>query len=754
MPAHTKYGDLDSAPLNEVHAQWNGGVNTVLPADRLPALNFTHALNMEIRKGYPETRRSVERAAWLYQGGTEKLGTTFQGCGLLQGTETSRVERMPSALLVAVDNALWLCAPNNLPLRLLAAATDQTQPVEIINHAGEHAILRGIGQPPLRYRYAPGQRPRALPTPRNIAAFAQLPASETGCSASGRLWLKRGKNRIVASDVGEWDYDIAFQDFLVDDGENDEIVRLWPYGEDRIVVLKTRSVHVLDDVSTMDTTADPPVLPRIYRVAAARGCVAPYTVCQRGSALLYLSREGVEVLELSASAVTTQAAMPLSKAADRYFQEVKWTGISGARAAIADNYYLLSVPTVFGDRRRYPYPMVLAPWDVHGDPPGDWFPTTVNEDTEQCSLTDPKVTAPDPLTGTLLETLAQHDRYGQLGMAAVYSMPRAAADWWNLCAHMAWCDGPEVEAIPLVTEYERYGVRWRAVCSSGKFFYARSGQPLGAAPVELFPEAEDLTGCSEVSLCFDANARPCFATVVAGTIQIRRFVAGTPTTYAFAGSSPRLFFNGLLQPDNTIRDVVCLYLRGRQLRLRVQRDNFATEYTIANPTQPSGAYHLARLGHTDAVGSTQCLGAVTTAGTPLLLRSGLYPLWPVVEVDSGTATVTIGDDGACTEIVLTRSESDVLGTASVTLNADGACEEMILTLSESDVLGTASVTLGADGACEEMIVDGGTYPEPVGAAITLGADGACEETIVDGGTYPEPVGAAIALGSDGACEEE
>ena len=32
MPAHSSYGQRDSQPLAEVHAQWNGGVNTVLPS--------------------------------------------------------------------------------------------------------------------------------------------------------------------------------------------------------------------------------------------------------------------------------------------------------------------------------------------------------------------------------------------------------------------------------------------------------------------------------------------------------------------------------------------------------------------------------------------------------------------------------------------------------------------------------------------------------------------------------------------------
>lgn len=742
MPSHSKYAERDSQPLAEVHAQWNGGVNTVLPADRLPQLCFTHALNMEIRKGYPETRRSVERAAWLYRGGTEKLGTTFQGYGLVQGAEQNKISRMPSALLVAVDDALWLCAPNNDPLLLASALTDRTQPVEIHDHAGEHVILRGIGQPPLRYRYAPGHRPRPLPLPRNITAFAQLPAAETGCSAAGRFWFKRGKNRIGASDIGEWDYDIAFQDFLVDDGENDEIKRLWPYGEDRIVCLKDRSVHVLDGVSSMDTTADPPVLPRIYRVAAARGCIAPYTVCQRGSTLLYLSREGVETLELSTSAVTSQAAMPLSKAADRYFQEVKWTGISGARAVIADNYYLLSVPTRFGEQSLYPYPMVLAPWDVHGDPPQDWFPTTVGKPPpEQCLLTDPKTSAPEPFSGTPLETWARADHYGQLGFEASYLAGESSRPWWDQCSYICWADGPAVEAVPLVTEYERYSVRWRAMVSAGKFYYAREGDGWQPANVALFPEAEDLTGCTEVSLAFDANARPCFATVVAGQIQIRRFVADVPTIYTFPGGSPRLFFNGLLQRESSARDVVCLYLRGRKLCLRMQRENFATEHVVANPKLPDGAYSLARLGATDAVGNYQVIGAVATAGTPLLLRSGLYQPWPVRVADSARHALAVESIAYALKVV---NAGEYVEQATLAFAIDGI-DYLAAAVLITAPLEPANLAVSVESiAYTQVVVAAGTYSESSSAALAL--DGIAYPAVaIAAGTYSEPASNSIAI---------
>lgn len=739
MPAHSQYGQRDSQPLEEVHAQWQGGVNTVLPADRLPGLQFTHALNMELRKGYPETRRSVERANWLYRKGA-KLGTVFQGAGLVQGTTADAVTRAPTALLVVCDNNLWLCAPNNEPLLLLAGVTADTQPVEILDAHGEHLILRGVSQPPLRYRYKAGQRPRALPAPRAIGAFAQLPASDTGCHAGNRVWLKKGKSRVVASDIYEWDYDAALQDFAVGEGENDEIVRLWPYGEDRIVVFKTRSVHVIDGVSAMDTTADPPVLPTIYRVAAARGCVAPYTVAQRGSAVLYLSREGVETLELSASAVTTQAAVPLSKAMDRYFQEVRWQGISGARAIIADSYYLLSVPTRFGSARFYPYPMVTAPWDVSGDPPGDWYPITGGDaKLASCSPSDP-ADADLPAWAALgaEEALPQMDHYGVLGMeAARVQTGRTGEEWWRLCAHLAWCDGPEAEAVPLSAEWERYTIRWRAKLEAGRVYYGRADGAWQEASAALFPDAP-LTGAVGLSFCFDANARPCFAVQIGARVELRRFVAGVPTIYAWAGTWPQLFFNGVVERDSNLRDVVCHYLRSRVLRARIQRDNFSTEYWIANPEQPDGTNQLSRLCSSGRgageLASHQLIAAETIGGTRLLLRSGVYQPWPERLLEAGAAAVAVESIAYAHVVqpVATVAESATAATAVESISY--AAVSISLPAVAEAAATAAAVEAIAYPATSKAV---GSYTEGAGATAAIDSI-AYVATSVAAGTYAEP----------------
>lgn len=347
------------------------------------------------------------------------------------------------------------------------------------------------------------------------------------------------------------------------------------------------------------------------------------------------------------------------------------------------------------------------------------------EEQLSCLPADPASFIPSwsDLTGDV--AIAQIDVYGLRGFEAyaIAGAESAGRMWCTFEPALDFCDGPEIEGIPLVTEYERYSVRWKAQNNDGIFSYAKVGEEWNPAPAELFPARVD--GAEGVSISFDANARPCFVFQSGGMVELRRFVAGSPTVCSWPGASPRLFFDGLLQRDSTQRDVVCFYVLGGAVCVRTQRENFGVEHTLANI---AGLAALAKADCDSGVdGSRHLLSIFTQSGGQLLLRSGLYPLWPLVQADSATATVRLGGDGACTEIVLVRSTTEGFGTATVTLGADGACAEIIIIIilrSEAETAG-ATLVLGTDGACTDIIANGGTYTEPVGATIALGADGAC-----------------------------
>ena len=363
------------------------------------------------------------------------------------------------------------------------------------------------------------------------------------------------------------------------------------------------------------------------------------------------------------------------------------------------------------------------------------------EEQLSCLPADPAGFIPSwgDLTGDV--AIAQVDVYGLKGFKdyAVADLESAGRMWCTFEPALDFCDGPEVEAIPLVTEYERYSVRWKARNDDGVFSYARVGEDWSPAPAGLFPARVD--GAESVSISFDANARPCFAFQLAGNVELRRFVAGSPVTYSWPGASPRLFFNGLLQPDIALRDVACFYLSAGQVCARVQRDNFATEYTIANPSEPDGAYSLARLGATDRLGSYQLLGAVTTAGTPLLLVSGLYEPWPYLARDAASASVSLRPLTHFRSVVDAGSYSDATAAAVSLLPLTHRA--VLLTLPTESDAATAAVSL-RPLTYFRTLVTLATESDAATAAVSL-RPLTHKFTLIQAGTYSDSATAAVSL---------
>ena len=342
--------------------------------------------------------------------------------------------------------------------------------------------------------------------------------------------------------------------------------------------------------------------------------------------------------------------------------------------------------------------------------------------------------------------LSPVDVYGLLGFSSLAAAGEIRRFW---CGNLAldFCDGPEDDGVTPASDAERYATRWRAMQDGGVFSYSRVGEDWEAAPSELFPSAvSDAVG---VSISFDANARPCFAFQRGeSTVEIRRFVAGSPTVYSWTGGSPKLFYNGIVQRELDERDVVCYYVRNGALCVRFQRDGFGIEYILLTAEACGGIASLAKVDRGVEAGrdSFVFLSAVRADGSLVLLVSGPYPLWPVVAGDIQTVSTVFLADGSYT-LSVDSIESADSAAATVAFNTDGIYFAVNFTLNESELIG-AAVSLLYDGAYTQTIVPASGADGPT-AAVAFATDGAYTLTIIAGGSYSEGQTATVAFNPDG-----
>ena len=260
----------------------------------------------------------------------------------------------------------------------------------------------------------------------------------------------------------------------------------------------------------------------------------------------------------------------------------------------------------------------------------------VGEALGECLAGDPRWMMPAWAELDAAETISPTtDVYGALGPEELRTS-EVVGPIWQVCANIQYCDGPVAEGATMQNTGDRYETRWVAKLEDGCVYYRRvgTGEDWTQVPNELIAQPNDML--NGIGFCFDANARPCFASAIAETIHVWRWVADVPTEYTFVGVGPRLFFNGVLHYDNTEWDVVCYYCQFGDLRAAFIRENFGTSYTLFSDED----YYFSRVRVVDRIlGSERLYIAVTGSSIYGMFRSGNYPAWPFEEHDEADVSV-------------------------------------------------------------------------------------------------------------------
>jgi hypothetical protein len=296
---------------------------------------------------------------------------------------------------------------------------------------------------------------------------------------------------------------------------------------------------------------------------------------------------------------------------------------------------------------------------------------------------------------------------------------------WTMCPTCDFCSGPDNEGS---TQPSVYTQRWFVRNVGGFFFYGKESSTENPVPSDLFTgiTQEDII---EMSISFDANARPCFAfQLVGGTILLRRYVAGTPTFITFAGDSPKLFFDGVVQPDQSETDLVCFYVRSGQIKSRFQRDNFGIEYTQLAPSPP-----VVRITKTDAYLSHQNLYFIDSAGSFWLARSEVYPPFPVVAADTASIGL-LPSTGSYTLIQVATgpyAESSTVGA-----DPHGGVYTLVA-IPATPATDESSVTALPHGGTYALVIILGGSTSDSSSVNALPNGGAYTASIVSGGAYTE-----------------
>lgn len=333
------------------------------------------------------------------------------------------------------------------------------------------------------------------------------------------------------------------------------------------------------------------------------------------------------------------------------------------------------------------------------------------------------------------------DYYGALAPTLKF---QGGGTYREICPTVCYCEGPTEEGATVVKYLGRYETRWMALLVEGLIYYGRVDGTLIQAPLDLFPDPLPDTA-THIALSFDANARPVFAYEDEGTIYVRRYVADVPTTYSWIGTEPCLFFNGVINFDDSLTDVVCYYLTesGGALYARFQRENFGVANLVIEDPGFDSLMAVDR-----GRGALASFMVIELSGKRVF--AAIYPPWPVVEREAPLRVIATPAGGSYWPILITLPlATDSIGLAAAPAGGEyWAIRITFPTVHES--LGLAAAPAPTGNKYWPIRIDAGTYHEFVGLAAAPAPTGNRYWLVrVDAGTYDDSIGVAAAPATDG-----
>ena len=328
-------------------------------------------------------------------------------------------------------------------------------------------------------------------------------------------------------------------------------------------------------------------------------------------------------------------------------------------------------------------------------------------------------------------TTSGTDYYGALAPTLKF---QGGGTYRDICPTVCFCEGPVAEGVTVTKYLDRYETRWMALLVEGLIYYGRVDGTLIQVPLDLFPDPLSDTA-THIALSFDANARPVFAYEDDGTIHVRRYVVDVPTTYSWAGTEPCLFFNGVINFDDSQTDVVCYYLTasGGGLYARFQRENFGVANLVL---EDSGLDSLMAVDRGRGVLSSHMV--VELSGKRIF--ASVYPPWPVSESDAVAASVACIGGIHRRVVVAVGAYGDVAASGIGPLTGMHRAVVVTLPTASDSVASSIGVVTGAHKLVRVTLAT-----ESDSATSTIGPlTGVHRFVVIQAGTYNDSATSTIA----------
>jgi hypothetical protein len=355
MGRYRAQGTLDDAHVANGDVTFKGmDMKSSDPASMLPGY-YREGYNCRVENGGLETRRGV-----ICPGALNIIQyNQIYGVGLF--SNPNGLEWMA----IAVNSGVWFARDGEYP-RFVPMPENITDSVEFSQSFDVFFIWRGPALVPLLWKGDWSVYWDVFPPP--TGGRVTVPNAYTAENAANRMLVPYGRDRIAVSDIADYvEYDWTIDDFQVNQGEADDLVRVYPWQQQTVLCFKRHSIFRVTGVAGDLSSAT------LEKLPGTIGLVGRHAVCEVSGDIYFMSHSGVFKISQVFQNTPQPDELPITDAIKPVLDQINWNAASQICCGYRRDRVFFAIPLKNAIRNNcmIVYNIMTACWesiDTFGDP--------------------------------------------------------------------------------------------------------------------------------------------------------------------------------------------------------------------------------------------------------------------------------------------------------------------------------------------------------------------------------------------------
>lgn len=315
-------------------------------------------------------------------------------------------------VLLAVNSGVWGVADGQSPFfvpmpgsQTISSFCEMRQAYDVV------LLMLGPNAAPLYWDTIIGHSWAVLPAPGS--GYVTLPNASTAEFTSDRIVVPYSIDSIAVSKIGDYtSYSNNFNQFNINQGEDDFLVRVFPWMQASVLFFKSHNIYLAQNFNGDLTQMI------LNEVTSGIGLVGLHAAVQVGNDLFFMDWAGIYRMQQIFSETPEARALPISEPLLQTLRSINWQFASGICAATRKNRVYFAVPIQPSTRNNalLVYNISNEAWESV-----DTFPNNPNFGIDDLVDADyngeRRILAIDKVNGALyfLESTGHTDLFGTTG---------------------------------------------------------------------------------------------------------------------------------------------------------------------------------------------------------------------------------------------------------------------------------------------------------------------------------------------------